>query len=372
MRIGVPRETAPRENRVAATPETVGKMKGWGTIVVETGAGRAADMSDEAYVAAGATIGDPWDCDLVLTVAPPTLETASKLAKGATLVGHADPEDRPDVVAALCAGGNNWVAVEHVPRIARAQKMDVLSATANLAGYRAVLEATHVFTRFMPMLMTAAGTITPAQVLVVGAGVAGLSAIATAKRLGAVVRAFDTRSAVREQVKSLGAKFVEVELGGDAEDKSGYAKALNADNESRVKEALDKAARSSDIIITTALVGGRFAPRLIEASTVAGMKPGSVIVDLAASRGGNCALTVADQHVITDNGVHVLGYTDLPSRMATDASRLYSRAIRELVGLLRGKSESDLDLDSDDEIVRGALLLRAGKPIHPAVGGTRG
>lgn len=372
MRIGVRRETAPRERRVAVTPETASKMCGWGEIVVEPDAGKAAAFPDSAYTAAGAVIGDPWACDVVVTVASPTLDDAARIGVGALLIGYADADERPDVVEALAAKGVDWVGVEHVPRIARAQKMDVLSATANLAGYRAVLEATAVFPRFIPMLMTAAGTITPAQVFVVGAGVAGLSAIATAKRLGAVVRAFDTRAAVKDQVKSLGARFVEVDAGGDAEDKSGYAKALAGDAESRVKEALDKTARSSDIVITTALIGGRIAPRLIEAETVAAMKPGSVVVDLAAARGGNCALTRADEHVVTDNGVHILGYTDLASRMPTDASRLYARAVFQLLALLRGKGDGPWDLDADDEVVRGVTLLRKGRRAHKAVGGDRG
>jgi NAD(P) transhydrogenase subunit alpha len=373
VRIGVRRETAARERRVAVIPETVSKMAGWGDVVVEADAGRQAAFLDAAYVAAGASIGDPWDCDVLVTVAPPSLEDAGRLKPGSLLIGHADVEDRPEVVEALTARGIDWVGVEHVPRtLPRAQKMDVLSATANLAGYRAVIEAASVFPRFFPMLMTAAGTITPAQVLVIGAGVAGLSAIATARRLGAVVRAFDTRSAVREQVRSLGARFVEIDSGGDAEDRTGYAKALEASAEARVKEALDKAVRASDIVITTALVGGRHAPRLIEAETVAAMKAGSVIVDLAAARGGNCAVTRADEHVITDNGVHVLGHTDLPSRMATDSSRLYARAVRELMALMRGKGDGPWNLDSDDEVVRGVLLLRQGRRVHPAVGGTRG
>ncbi len=361
VRIGVPRETAPRERRVAATPETVKKLASIGSVVVEEGAGIAADIPDAAWAPAGASIGDPWSAELVLKVAPPSLAEVAKLSDGAVLVSHADPTDRPDVVAALAAKRISWAALERVPRISRAQKMDVLSSMATLAGYRSVLEAANTGGRFFPMMMSAAGTLTPVQVLVIGAGVAGLSALATAKRLGAVCRAFDTRPAVKDQVKSVGARFLELELDASAEDAGGYAKAVSAEFLAKEHALLAKHCAEVDVVITTALVAGREAPKLIDDAMVAAMKPGSVIVDLAAPRGGNCTATRPDEVVQTANGVWIVGPTDLPSRMAADASRLFARNVRELVLHFRGKATDGLNLDPEDEIIKATFVMLGGQ-----------
>jgi NAD(P) transhydrogenase subunit alpha len=362
-------ETRPGERRVAATPETTKKLVAAGIeVVVERGAGLNADVDDDAFVAAGATIADRdavWACDVVAKVAPPTHQEATRLAAGATVVSFAYPDESAEAITEIAARGASLVGMEFVPRTARAQKMDALSSTANLAGYRAVLEAAHYFGRFFPMLMTAAGTVPPAHVLVIGAGVAGLSAIATAKRLGAVVRAFDTRPAVKDQVKSLGARFLDIEVDAHAEDAGGYAREASAAALAKEREVLARSCRECDIVITTALVAGRTAPVLITAEMVRSMKRGSVIVDLAAQRGGNCELTVADQ-VVESDGVTIIGHTNLASRMAADASRLYARNVLALSLHLKGKGER-FDLASEDDIVRGVVLVRDGERVHAAV-----
>lgn len=366
MRIGVVRETRSDEQRVAATPETVGKFRAKGhEVVVERGAGIASSILDADFAAAGAQLVDTaeaWSSELVLKVQRPLPRgdghEAEKLAEGATVVSFVYPGDDPDMNRILAEKRANLVAMEAVPRISRAQNMDALSSMANIAGYRAVLEAAYLFPRYLPMLMTAAGRVPPAQVLVVGAGVAGLSAIATAKRLGAVVKAFDTRPAVRDQVKSVGGEFLQLELEANAEDKGGYAKAASEAQIVRIRALLHEAGSASDIIITTALVGGKIAPRLIEAATVHAMKPGSVIVDLAVEGGGNCALTERGA-AIQVNGVWVLGYTNLASRMPFDASRLYARNVLNLLLHMVGKAGSALDMA--DEISGAATVMFHGE-----------
>lgn len=370
MRVGVPRETEPGERRVAVTPETVKKLakKGF-EVVVEPGAGLGSDLEDRLYTEAGAILAsaeEVWALPVVCKVAPPSVAEARLLARGATLVGHGWPGDHPDVVQVVAERGASWVAVEFVPRIARAQRMDVLSSMANLAGYKAVLDATSHYGRFLPMLMTAAGTVPPSHVLVIGAGVAGLSAIATAKRLGAVVRAFDTRKAVADQVKSLGARFLEMPDLEDAEDASGYAKGLSEAFIEKEMELLGKHTHECDIVVTTALIGGKTAPTLITEDMVKNMRRGSVIVDLAAPRGGNCELCVPGE-VVERHGVTIIGYTNFPSRMARDASRLYARNLLSLLTHLKSKDDDTLSFDFDDEITRGVTLLHDGERVHAAV-----
>jgi NAD(P) transhydrogenase subunit alpha len=373
MRIGVPKETRPDERRVAATPETVKKLKDKGhELVVEPGAGAGASIPDGDFAAAGATLGDAWTCELVLKVQPPrdtgAGHEAARLAEGAIVVSFMQPGTDKELSQILVAKKATVLAMEAVPRIARAQKMDALSSMANIAGYRAVLEACQVYGRYMPMLMTAAGSVPPAQVLVIGAGVAGLSAIATARRLGAVVKGYDTRPAALDQVKSVGGEPLLIDTGTtDTEDKGGYAKAASEETLAKQRAALALACKSSDIVITTALVGGKFAPRLIEAETVAGMKPGSVIVDLAAEGGGNCALTRKGERVEA-HGVTILGYVDLPSRMATDASRLYARNVLNLVVHAMGKDgpgKEGLVLDMSEEVVAACAVAHRGELRHP-------
>ncbi len=365
MRIGVPRETRSDERRVAATPETVKKLKDKGhDVLVERGAGVASSILDADFAAAGAQLVDgdvAWGAELVLKVQRPQSRPdgheVSRLAQGSTLLSFVYPGDDDELLEGLVAKRTTVLAMEAVPRISRAQNMDALSSMANIAGYRAVLEATHLFPRYLPMLMTAAGRIPPAQVLVVGAGVAGLSAIATAKRLGAVVKAFDTRPAVKDQVKSVGGEFLELELEAGAEDKGGYAKAASEAQTERIKALLHTAAVASDIVITTALIGGRTAPRLIETETVKMMKTGSVVVDLAVEGGGNVACSERGAAVQV-NGVWVLGYTNLAARMPFDASRLYARNVFNLLNHFHGKEGYALDLA--DEITGGVALMHAG------------
>ncbi len=367
MRIGVVRETRSDERRVAATPETVKKLRDKGhELLVEAGAGVASSIPDADYASAGATVvsGDvAWGADMVLKVQRPLPKAdgheADRLSKGAIVVSFVYPGGDDDLNRILAEKEATILAMEAVPRISRAQNMDALSSMANIAGYRAVLEAAYLFPRYLPLLMTAAGRIPPAQVLVVGAGVAGLSAIATAKRLGAVVKAFDTRPAVKDQVKSVGGEFLQIELEANAEDKGGYAKAASAEQTEKIKKLLHETGVQSDIIITTALVGGRTAPRLIEAETVRAMKPGSVVVDLAVEGGGNCALTERGA-AIQVNGVWILGYTNLAGRMPFDASRLYARNILNLLMHFHGKEGFKLDMN--DEITGAVALTHQGQP----------
>jgi len=371
VRIGVVRETQPHERRVALVPETVKRLVGKGhTVVIESGAGVAAGAADADYTAVGATLGADAaavvaSCEVWLKVQPPSDAEIALLAPGQTLVSYAFPLVSPELLQKLSARGVNLLSVDSIPRTTLAQMMDVLSSQATLAGYRGVLLAAEALPRLMPMLMTAAGTIPPAKVLVVGAGVAGLQAIATARRLGAAVEAFDVRRAAREQVESLGARFVEVEGAEDAQDAGGYAREVSEEYRRRQATLLGERAARSDAVITTALIPGRPAPKLITAEMMAGMASGSVIVDLAAEQGGNCALTVPGERVRTPGGVTIIGELNLPSQMAVHASQMWSRNMEKLLLHLCGKDGRDLRLDTDDETTRGVVTLREGRVVDP-------
>ncbi|WP_321889274.1 NAD(P) transhydrogenase subunit alpha [Paraburkholderia bannensis] len=370
MRIGIPAESRAAEARVAGTPETVKKLVALNqTVLVQRGAGAGAFIPDDAYAHAGATLvnaGEVFDADMILKVRTPTTDELGHMKRGTVLVGMLDPYDA-DQVARIRAAGLPAFALELMPRTTRAQSMDVLSPQANIAGYKAVLLAASLYPRFMPTLMTAAGTVKAARVLILGAGVAGLQAIATAKRLGAVIEASDVRPAVKEQIESLGAKFLDVPFETDEEREAakgsgGYARAMPASWLARQAALVHERAKQADIVITTALIPGRSAPTLIPAQTVAAMKPGSVLVDLAAGRGpdidgrrgGNCPLTQADA-VITCHGVRIAGHTNLPAMVATDASALYARNVLDFVKLILG-SEGQLSIDTSDDIVAATLL----------------
>ncbi|MBR8296977.1 Re/Si-specific NAD(P)(+) transhydrogenase subunit alpha [Burkholderia cenocepacia] len=375
MHIGVPAETRANEARVAATPETVKKYAAAGhRVSIAKGAGSAASYPDEAYVAAGAELTDQsaaFAADLVLKVQAPTDAELPLLKRGAVLVGMLEPFNG-EQAAQLAAAGVTGFALEAAPRTTRAQSLDVLSSQANIAGYKAVLVAASLYPRFMPMLMTAAGTVKAARVLILGAGVAGLQAIATAKRLGAVIEASDVRPAVKEQIESLGAKFLDVPFETDEEREAaqgvgGYARPMPPSWLGRQAALVHERAKQADIVITTALIPGRPAPTLISVDTAQSMKPGSVLVDLAAGRGleidgrrgGNCPLTVADQ-VIVHNGVTIAGYTNLASMVASDASALYARNLLDFLKLIVTK-EGTLNIDLTDDIVAATLLCRDGE-----------
>jgi len=375
MHIGVPAETRANEARVAATPETVKKYAAAGhRVSVAKGAGTAASYPDEAYAAAGAELTDQsaaFGADIVLKVQAPTDAELPSLKRGAVLVGMLEPFNA-EQAAKLAATGVTGFALEAAPRTTRAQSLDVLSSQANIAGYKAVLVAASLYPRFLPMLMTAAGTVKAARVLVLGAGVAGLQAIATAKRLGAVIEASDVRPAVKEQIESLGAKFLDVPYETDeerdaAQGVGGYARPMPPSWLARQAALVHERAKQADIVITTALIPGRPAPTLIAAETVQAMKPGSVLVDLAAGRGpevdgrkgGNCPLTVADQ-VIVHNGVTIAGHTNLASMVASDASALYARNLLDFMKLIVTK-EGVLNIDLADDIVAATLLCRDGE-----------
>jgi NAD(P) transhydrogenase subunit alpha len=312
-------------------------------------------------VVAGA---EAWDAEVIVKVAAPDADEVARLRPGQVLVGFLGPLTNAEGVQAIAAAGVTSFAMEAIPRISRAQSMDALSSQATVAGYRAALIGAEELRRFFPMLMTAAGTIPPAQVLVLGAGVAGLQAIATARRLGAVVTGFDVRSAVREQVQSLGAKFLEVEGTADAEDAGGYARELTEDEQARQREALEAQIGRSDVVITTALVPGRAAPRLVTAAAVERMRPGSVIVDLAAEAGGNCELSRPGETIRTDGGITVAAPLNLPSSMAEHASQLYARNVQALLELMAGE-DGALTLNFDDEVLAGACITRDGEIVHP-------
>ncbi len=367
MLIGIPRESKAGETLVAATAKTAGPLRKLGyDVVVETGAGALADQPDEAYraeVQVG-TAEEVWAADVVVKVNAPTDEEIDRMQKGATLIGILAPARSPELIEKLQARGVTALAMDAVPRISRAQSMDVLSSMANVAGYRSVVEAAHEFGRMFTGQVTAAGKIPPARVFVVGAGVAGLAAIGTASAMGAVVRAFDVRPEVAEQVKSLGAEFVQVEFGAEAS-ADGYAKEMTAQQEAATAAMYDEEARNADIVITTALVPGRPAPKLVRAGTVAEMRPGSVIVDLAAANGGNCDLTVAEERTVTDNGVTILGYTDLPGRLPAQTSQLYSTNVVNLLKLLTPEKDGQLVLDMDDVVQRGLTVVRDGENMWP-------
>lgn len=361
MRVGVPKETRPDERRVAATPETTRKLgEADNEVIVETGAGGFAAMLDERYRESGARIAsaaEAWACELVLKVQPPSVEEARRVPEGAAIVSFAYPEANPESFEVLLDRGVTVVGMESVPRIARAQKMDALSSMANIAGYKAVLEAANAFGRFFPLLMTAAGTVTPAHVLVVGAGVAGLSAIATARRLGAVTRAFDPRPAVADQVESLGARFLELEIEAE-ETGGGYAGLQTEQFLELERELLARHVQEVDVIVSAALVQGREAPMLITEEMVRSMKPGSIVVDLAMERGGNCESSRPDQATEID-GVKVLGYTNLPSRLPVHASELYARNVWNLVEEIL--EEGRLVFDFEDEVVDAVTLAHGGR-----------
>jgi NAD(P) transhydrogenase subunit alpha len=341
---------------VALVPETVGKLAAAGfELAVEPGAGAEASFPDQAYAEAGATLGDPWEAELVVKVRKPAADEVARLHAGQLLVGFLDPLADPDGVEALAARGAVAFAMESIPRITRAQPMDALSSQATVGGYKAALLGAEHLPRFFPMLMTAAGTVPPAKVLVIGAGVAGLQAIATARRLGAVVTGFDVRPVVREQIESLGANWLDLGVSG-AEAEGGYARELTAEEMQAQQQALEARISDFDVVITTAAVPGRAAPRIIPASAVEAMRPGSVIVDLAAETGGNCELTEPGE-TVERSGVTLVGITNLPSTMPYHASTLYSRNVQAL--LLHLAPEGELSLDWSDEITAGACV--AGK-----------
>src|SRR5438034_1625066 len=376
MRIGVVRETAPGERRVALVPETVGRLaKAGNELIVERGSGEAASFPDRMYTEAGASIGDVWSAEMVLKVARPSDEEIGKLRTGTVLIAFLSPLTNHSLVRDLARRGVTALSMDAIPRITRAQPMDALSSQATVAGYKAVLLAAAALPKFFPMLTTAAGTIAPAKAFVIAAGVAGLQAIATARRLGAVVEAFDTRPVVKEQVQSLGAKFLEVDLGETGEGAGGYAKELSEEAHRKEVELLAKAVKENDIIITTAAIPGRPAPKLITADMVRSMRPGSVIVDLAAETGGNCELTRPGEVSVVD-GVRIDGTTNLPSTMPYHASQMYSRNVASLLGLMLAK-DGTLNVDMNDDVVKGTVITKNGEVVHEAtkkaldVGGLR-
>jgi NAD(P) transhydrogenase subunit alpha len=367
MLIGVPTEVVPGERRVALVPETIGRLaKAGSSVLVQRGAGLAASFTDEAYEAAGATLAaDAAEvfakADFIAKVARPTSQELDLMRPGQTLLAFLAPLGDPASVEAYAKHKITALSMDAIPRTTRAQSMDALSSQANIGGYKAVLMAALESPRFIPMLTTAAGTIRPAKVFVLGAGVAGLQAIATARRLGAVVSGFDTRAVVKEQVESLGAKFLELDLGVDGAGTGGYAKALTAEQEAKQQALLAEYMHGMDIIITTAAVPGRRAPLLITEDAVKGMKPGSVIVDLAAETGGNCALTESGKTVVK-YGVTIVGTTNIPSTMPFDASVLYSRNVFTLLQLIA--KDGTLNLDMNDEIIKGTTLVKDGEIVH--------
>jgi NAD(P) transhydrogenase subunit alpha len=368
LRLAIPKETRAGETRVAATPESVKKLKSLGLdVVVQAGAGAAARMADADYTAAGATIAPDaaatlQDADIILKVRGAEPGEIAAMKRGAVLAALLSPHSEQAAIAALTGAGVTAFAMEMIPRISRAQAMDVLSSQANLAGYKAVVDAAAQFGRAMPMMMTAAGTIAPARVLVMGVGVAGLQAIATAKRLGAIVSATDVRPATKEQVESLGGTFVAVmdDEFKNAQTAGGYAKEMSADYQAKQATLIAETIRKQDIIITTALIPGRKAPILVTEAMIQSMKPGSVIVDLAAGAGGNTPLSKADEAVEV-HGVTIMGHTNLPGALATDASSLYARNLFNFVSLIVDKKTGALAIDWNDEIIKGAAV--AGAPV---------
>jgi NAD(P) transhydrogenase subunit alpha len=371
MIIGIPRETRAGETRVAATPEPVKKLAASGKhpLVVEAGAGTMASIPDSEFAAAGAKIGsaaEAFGADIVLKVRGPTAAELPGLKRGALLIGLLNPFDAA-AVAACAATGVSGFALEWLPRISRAQSMDVLSSQANIAGYKAVMIAADIYTRFMPMLMTAAGTVKAARVLILGVGVAGLQAIATAKRLGAVIEASDVRPSVKDQVESLGAKWVDVPYANDEERKiaegvGGYARPMPPEWMARQAEIIHERCKSVDILITTALIPGRPAPKLIRADTVAAMKPGAVIVDLAVEQGGNVEGAELDQ-IVNKAGVKIVGFGNLPARVATDASALYARNVLNFLSLSLNPKSGEFAVPKDDEIVKATLVCENGAVV---------
>jgi len=369
MRIGIPAETRAGETRVAATPETVRKLAAKHQVIVQSGAGIQASVTDEAYAAAGATISsaaEAFSADIVLKVRAPNADERALMKPGAVLIGMLNPFDAGNI-AAMASAGLQAFALEAVPRITRAQSMDVLSSQANIAGYKAVMVGANTYQRFMPMLMTAAGTVKAARVLIMGVGVAGLQAIATAKRLGAVIEASDVRPPVKEQVESLGAKFIDVPYLTDEEKEiaqgvGGYARPMPPEWMKRQAELVHERAKLADIVITTALIPGRAAPTLIGEETVKAMKPGSVIVDLAVAQGGNCPLSDLGK-TVTKHGVHIVGEPDLACHVAADASALYARNVLDFLKLIIDKDDK-LAIDREDDILKATLVCADGAVLR--------
>jgi len=370
MKIGVPRETAPGEKRVATVPEVVEKLIKLGfTVAVESGAGDLANISDEAYRAAGAEIvadaASLWSSsDIVFKVRGPSIEEVGLLREGGTLVSFIWPAQNPELLQQLAARKATVLAMDSVPRISRAQKLDALSSMANIAGYRAVIEAAHHFGRFFTGQITAAGKVPPAKVFVIGAGVAGLAAIGAASGLGAIARANDTRPEVADQVKSMGGEFVAVDYQEEGSGVGGYAKVMSEGFQKAQRETFAKQAKDVDIIITTALIPGKPAPRLITAEMVQSMKPGSIIVDMAAEQGGNCELTEPGQ-VVVRHGVTIIGYADLPSRLSKQSSTLYATNLFRLSEELCKSKDGVIDVNMDDEVIRGTTVVREGNITWP-------
>jgi proton-translocating NAD(P)+ transhydrogenase subunit alpha len=372
MKIAIPAEADETEPRVAASPDSVKKMRALGAeVLVEAGAGARAGVPDAEYEAAGARIARGpevvRDADVVLKVRRPTAGEAERYKKGALVIGIMDPFGNEPALAALAKAGVTAFAMELLPRITRAQGMDVLSSQANLAGYRAVIDAAYEYGRALPMMMTAAGTVPGARVFVMGAGVAGLQAIATARRLGAIVTATDVRPAAKEQVESLGAKFIAVEDAEfkQAETAAGYAKEMSREYQARQAALVAEHIKKQDIVITTALIPGRPAPRLISAQMVRSMRPGSVIVDLAVERGGNCELAKLGEVVEVD-GVKIVGHRNMPGRLAATASSLYAKNLYAFLEILVDKTSKSLAVNWDDEIVKATALTRDGAIVHPS------
>lgn len=376
MLIGVPKEILANETRVAATPKTVEQLLKMGfSVAVEHNAGIHASFDDAAYQAAGASVvstEEVWQSDLILKVNAPMVDQDTGvdefelIKEGASLASFIWPAQNPELLEKLSSKKINVMAMDSVPRISRAQALDALSSMANIAGYRAVVEAAHEFGRFFTGQITAAGKVPPAKVLVAGAGVAGLAAIGAAGSLGAIVRAFDVRPEVKEQVESMGAEFLEVDFQEDTSSGDGYAKEMSDDFNKAAERLYAEQAKEVDIIITTALIPGRPAPKLITQEMVDSMKPGSVIVDLAAANGGNCAYTQADQVVTTDNGVKIIGYTDMVGRLPTQSSQLYGTNLVNLLKLLCKEKDGTIDIDFDDEVLRGLTVVKEGEVTWPA------
>jgi len=369
MQIGIPKERRLAERRVAASPETVRRFVALGLEpVVERGAGSGAAIQDQAYADAGARLADDvaeaWAADIVLKVQRPTEAEMEWLKPGQIVIGALDPYPNREQVLAYAAKGVTAFSLELLPRTTRAQAMDVLSSQANLAGYKAVIDAMAEYSRVLPMMMTAAGTVTPARFFIVGAGVAGLQAIATARRMGAVVSATDVRPAAREEVESLGAKFVGF-VPQDAATSGGYARALTPEEQAEQARMVAEHVKGQDIVVTTAQIPGRKAPRIVTAAMVASMKPGSIVLDLAVESGGNVEGSVAGEIVEAGNGVRIIGHRNTPARVAPAASLLYARNLLNFMGLLVDAKTKELNVDLEDDLVRGALLTREGKVVHP-------
>ena len=370
MNIGIPKESLAGETRVACTPATVTQLQKLGfSVVVERGAGAGASLADEAYAAAGASLADAaevWQCPLIYKVNAPSDAEVSRLSAGQTLVSFLWPAQHPDLVKKLADKKVNVLAMDMVPRISRAQALDALSSMANISGYRAVIEAANAFGRFFTGQITAAGKVPPAQVLIIGAGVAGLAAIGTANSLGAIVKAFDTRLEVAEQIESMGGKFLKLdfpqESGGSGD---GYAKVMSDEFIAAEMKLFAEQAKEVDIIITTAAIPGKPAPKLITKEMVASMKPGSVIVDLAAATGGNCEVTKPGELFITDNGVKVIGFTDMANRLAGQSSQLYATNLVNLAKLLSPNKDGEITLDFDDVIIRNMTVSKDGSITFP-------